>query len=471
MNRETERIILQNMFINRDFAPMIMSQVDDTYFFDESHRQCFHIYREFQAKHNAAPTREIMHVELDRVKVSQQVFDDTKRVIDELFNEPDTRPDIGWLMSTADQWIKNTAVYNAVVQAVKIIDGEDKNRTIAALPELMTEAVSKGLELDIGTDYFADAGKRIQHLHTPEERLPFILDPLNRVTNGGLKKKTFNVVLGSTNVGKSLVMCSLAADDLRQGRTVLYVTAEMSEEEIAFRIDGNLLDTRMDQLPVMNQKTYGNLLTDMHGRWASNLFIKEYPEHTATPNHIRAHVRELYTKRRVKPDIIYLDYINILASARTSMKLAGGSYGYVKSICEEFRALAKELNVPIITATQINRNSANSMSPDLTGISESFGLAMAADLVLAIVADEEMQSNGQMMFIQLKSRYGNKADFRKFIVGVDYHKQKLYTLDQQPEGYQTDAAEPVSEEIERIETFIDGGEDVEGTLRQLFDQS
>lgn len=465
MNRETERVILQNMFVNGEFAPLVLSHVDETYFFDEANRTCFSLYRDFYTKHNSVPTREIMNVELDRLKLSQDVFDKSRQAINELFSEPDRRPDYKWLMNTANQWIRNTAVYNAVRQAVKIIDGEDKNRTISALPEIMTDAVSKGLELDIGTDYFADAKKRIHNLHVPEERLPFLLEPMNRVTNGGLKKKTLNVFLGGTNAGKTLTMCSLAADDLRQGRTVLYVTAEISEEEIAYRIDGNLLDKQIQQLPELNQKTYDNVLSALRQKWSSNLFIKEYPEHVATPNHVRNHVRELYTKRRVKPDIIYLDYINILASARTNMKLSGGSYGYVKSICEEFRALAKELDIPIVTASQFNRTGYNSMNPDLTEISESFGIAMAADLVIAMMADEEMQAGGRLLFKQLKSRYGNKADFRKFMVGVDYAKQKLYTISQTEEG--CDENEPVSEAIDRIETFIDGGEDVDGTIREL----
>jgi archaellum biogenesis ATPase FlaH len=350
-------------------------------------------------------------------------------ILPDIFTRADE--DMEWLVEKTEKFCQDRAVFNAVMESISIIDGKHQTLSKNAIPDVLTKALSVSFDTNIGHDYLENSDARFDFYHLEEERIPFDLDYFNRVTKGGLPNKTLNIALAGTGVGKSLFMCHSAAGALSSGKNVLYLTMEMSEERIAERIDANLLNVPMDQLEHLSKPMFDDRVSRVKGKTEGKLIIKEYPTGSAHANHFRALFNELKLKKQFVPDIIYIDYLNICASAR--MKGMGGainSYSYIKSIAEELRGLAVEFDVPIVSATQTTRSGFNNDDVGLEDTSESFGLPATADFMFALISNDELKANNQILVKQLKNRYNDLNTYQKFVVGIDRSKMRLYDVDQ-----------------------------------------
>ena len=359
-----------------------------------------------------------------------------------------------WLEDTTEKWCQDRAIHNAIMESISIIDGKHGSLTKDALPDLLQKALSVSFDTNVGHDYLENVDQRYDFYHEQEERIPFDLEYFNRITKGGLPNKTLNIALAGTGVGKSLFMCHVAGGALTLGKNVLYITMEMAEERIAERIDANLLNIPMDQLENITKPMLTSKVQDLARRTDGKLIVKEYPTGSANANHFRALLNELKLKKNFVPDIIFIDYLNICASAR--MKAMGGSinsYTYIKAIAEELRGLAVEFNVPIVSATQTTRSGYSSSDPGLEDTSESFGLPATADLMFALISSEELESLGQIMVKQLKNRYNDPNKHKRFVIGIDRSRMKLYDADNAEEGVVDDT--PAFDKSNMNERFKD----------------
>ena len=340
-----------------------------------------------------------------------------------------------WLLDTTEKWCQDRAIHNAIMESISIIDGKHQTMTKDALPDLLTKALAVTFDPSVGHDYIEDVEARHAFYHLDEERIPFDLDYFNKITKGGLPNKTLNICLAGTGVGKSLFMCHVAGNILSQGRNVLYITMEMAEERIAERIDANLLDVPLDQMQHVSKPQLVSKVQDITSTNNGKLIVKEYPTGAAHAGHFRALLNELKLKKNFVPEIIFIDYLNICSSSR--MKGMGGSinsYTYIKAIAEELRGLAVEFNVPVVSATQTTRSGFTSSDPGLEDTSESFGLPATADLMFALVSSDELESLGQVMVKQLKNRYNDPNKHKRFVLGIDRSRMKLYDVDNPEEG-------------------------------------
>ncbi len=403
-------------------------------YFEGVYRQLFKEVAGYVAKYNRLPTMESFKIEVDQSeKFNDEQYQHAVEIIPNVFSPE--KIDDNWLMDTTEKWCQDRAVYNAIMESISIIDGKHQNLTKNALPDILTKALAVSFDTNIGHDYLADVSNRYDFYHEQEERIPFDLEYFNRITKGGIPNKTLNVALAGTGVGKSLFMCHVAAAALTQGRNVLYITMEMSEERIAERIDANLLDVPIDQLENLSKDMLTNKVSTIASRTNGKLIIKEYPTGQAHANHFRALLNELKLKKNFLPEIIFIDYLNICASAR--MKSMGGSinsYTYIKAIAEELRGLAVEFNLPIFTATQTTRSGFSNSDVGLEDTSESFGLPATADLMVALISNEELDASGQIMVKQLKNRYNDPNVNKRFVVNVDRAKMRLSDADGGTEG-------------------------------------
>ena len=403
-------------------------------YFEGVYRQLFKEVASYVAKYNRLPTMESFKIEVDQSeKFNDEQYQHAVEIIPNVFSPE--KIDDNWLMDTTEKWCQDRAVYNAIMESISIIDGKHQNLTKNALPDILTKALAVSFDTNIGHDYLADVSNRYDFYHEQEERIPFDLEYFNRITKGGIPNKTLNVALAGTGVGKSLFMCHVAAAALTQGRNVLYITMEMSEERIAERIDANLLDVPIDQLENLSKDMLTNKVSTIASRTNGKLIIKEYPTGQAHANHFRALLNELKLKKNFIPEIIFIDYLNICASAR--MKSMGGSinsYTYIKAIAEELRGLAVEFNLPIFTATQTTRSGFSNSDVGLEDTSESFGLPATADLMVALISNEELDASGQIMVKQLKNRYNDPNVNKRFVVNVDRSKMRLSDADGGTEG-------------------------------------
>ena len=398
-------------------------------YFEGVYRQLFKEVGKYVSKYNRLPTMESFKIEVDQSdKFNDEQYQYAVEIIPAIFKME--KIDDKWLLDTTEKWCQDRAVYNAIMESISIIDGKHQSLTKNALPDILTKALSVSFDTNIGHDYLENASERYDFYHEQEERIPFDLEYFNKITKGGLPNKTLNIALAGTGVGKSLFMCHVAAAALTEGRNVLYITMEMSEERIAERIDANLLDTPIDQLENLSK----DMLTGKVNRIASStdgkLIIKEYPTGQAHANHFRALLNELKLKKNFVPEIIFIDYLNICASSR--MKGMGGSinsYSYIKAIAEEIRGLAVEFDVPIVSATQTTRSGYSNSDVGLEDTSESFGLPATADLMFALISNEELASLGQIMVKQLKNRYNDPNVNKRFVINVDRSKMKLMDAD------------------------------------------
>tara|TARA_R100000234_G_scaffold118976_1_gene100688 strand:- start:2035 stop:3417 length:1383 start_codon:yes stop_codon:yes gene_type:complete len=429
-----ERTALSELITNEDYARKVLPHMKRDYFSDRSERIVFEEIQKFVEKYNSLPNKTSIEIEIDnRRDLNEQ---DVKSVIDVIKSlEKDDDANLEWLVETTEKFCKDKAVYNAIVEGIQIIDGKDKNRNVDAIPNILTDALSVGFDNSVGHDYLLDAESRFEFYHTVEEKIPFDLDFFNRITKGGLPPKTLNIALAGTGVGKSLFMCHMAANCMNQGKNVLYISMEMAEERIAERIDANLMNISMEDLHSLPKQMYDDKINKIIKNTTGQIVIKEYPTASAHSGHFRGLIKELAVKKSFKPDIIFIDYLNICASSRFKGAANVNSYMYIKSIAEELRGLAVETNVPIMSATQTTRSGYSNTDVGLEDTSESFGLPATADLMFALISSEELEERNQIAVKQLKNRYNDPTINKRFVVGIDRAKMRLHDLE---ESEQTD---------------------------------
>jgi len=407
----------------RKVLPFIKSE----YFTDESERTVYKIISEFVVKYNKPPTTEALGITLQNSNLPEGTFKETSELVKEL--DVFEKPNQDWLLDETEKFCKDKAVYNAILQSIGIMEGRDKNFSKDGIPSLLQEALGVCFDSSVGHDYFEDSSDRFDFYNRVESRLPFDLSLFNKITNGGLPNKTLNIALAGTGVGKSLFMCHMAAANLALGKNVLYITMEMAEERIAERVDANLLNVEIDQLRHLPKQMFEGRIDKINGKSQGKLIIKEYPTASAHVGHFKGLLNELSLKRSFKPDVIFIDYLNICASSR--FKPGGGvnSYTYIKAIAEELRGLAVEFNLPIVSATQTTRSGFSNTDVELTDTSESFGLPATADFMFALISTEELEGLNQIMVKQLKNRYNDPTLYKRFMIGIDRAKMRLYDLE------------------------------------------
>lgn len=418
-----EQTILSNLIYNEDYVRKTLPYLREEYFSDQSDKLLFSIIDSFFKKYNKLPTKEVLNIELDTFSISQDLFVDCSNKIKEFEN---SQSDLDWLLDNTEKFCQDRAIYNAIHEGIQILDGKGKQDK-GAIPQILSEALAVSFDQSIGHDYMDDWESRIDSYYETTSKIPFSIDLLNKITCGGLDRKTLNIFMAGTGVGKSLFMCHEAANNLKDGKNVVYFTMEMSEKKIAQRIDANLLDIPINDFPYTPKETLKRKINQLKDKKIGKLIVKEYPTSSAHVGHFRFFLNELKTKRGFVPDIIYVDYLNICASSRMKPG-AVNSYTYIKSIAEELRGLAVEFNVALVSATQVNRSGFNSSDMELTDTSESWGLPATADIFIALISTEELEEMQQVMMKQLKNRYGDLNYYKKFLVGIDRRKMRLYDI-------------------------------------------
>jgi replicative DNA helicase len=428
MKDRIERTILTNLIYNEDFLRKVLPFIEPDYFDSRIERVVFEEIANFIAKYDKMPTKEILGIEIkDRTDLTQQEYSETVEVSNSLENEEINQQ---WLLDATEKWCKDRAIYLALMESIRIADGGDEKKNRDAIPAILQDALAVCFDNNVGHDYLEDYEDRYDFYHQKEDKIPFDLEFFNKITKGGLPNKTLNIALAGTGVGKSLFMCHVASSVLLQGKNVLYITLEMAEEKIAERIDANLLNVNIQDIGDLPKQMFENKVNNLAKKTQGTLIIKEYPTAAAHEGHFRSLLNELQLKRSFKPDIIFIDYLNICASSRYSKMGSVNSYSYIKSIAEELRGLAVEAQVPIVSATQTTRSGYSSSDVDLTDTSESFGLPATADLMFALISTEELEGLGQIMVKQLKNRYNDPTIFKRFVVGIDRAKMRLYDCEQ-----------------------------------------
>jgi|TARA_A100001011_G_scaffold94522_1_gene99403 replicative DNA helicase len=423
-----ERTALRNLVFNEEYTRRVIPFIRKEYFEDRAERTIFEEIQKFVTEYNKNPTRETLEIDLQKRKDLNET--EYNRIVDVIKSLNPQDVDLDWLINTTEKFCKDRAIHNAVLDGIHIIEGKDNRRSPEAIPDILSDALAVSFDNSVGHDYLEDIDSRFDFYHTKEEKIPFDIDFFNKITKGGLPPKTLNVALAGTGVGKTLFMCHLASHILSLNKNVLYITMEMAEERIAERIDANLINVSMEDLQSLNRKMFTDKVTKISSKTTGKLIIKEYPTASAHAGHFRTLINELALKKTFKPDIVFIDYINICASSRFKPGANVNSYTYIKSIAEELRGLAVECNFPIFTATQTTRTGFVSTDIGLEDTSESFGLPATADLMLALISTEELEEAGQMMIKQLKNRYNDPTINRKFVIGVDRARMKLYDVEQ-----------------------------------------
>jgi len=424
---DIEKLILHSLLKNEPYSRKVTPFLKREYFHDRSVRFVFESIHDFILKYNNLPTKEALYIILDKNKsITQDELKRVSNIVEEISNSKESC-DMEWLFAETETFCKEKAVYNAIMESISIIDGKSQNSQ-GAIPDILSKALAVSFDVHIGHDYIEDYEQRYEFYHTVEKKVPFDLDFFNQITNGGTPAKTLNIVMAGTGVGKSLFLCHHAANCLKQNSNVLYITCEMAEERIAERIDANLLDITLDNLKELPKTVYEKRMQNLSAGVTGKLIIKEYPTATANVNHFRFLLDELWLKRKFKPDVIFIDYLNICASARLKNGNNINSYTYIKSIAEELRGLAVEYNVPIFSATQTTRSGYSNSDVGLEDTSESFGLPATADFMFALISTEELAEMNQIMVKQLKNRYNDTAVNRKFILGINRAKMKVFDI-------------------------------------------
>lgn len=423
-----ETTILSQLLHNDDYCRKAIPFLKEEYFHEETERILYTTIQNHLNDYNTLPTTEILSITINQSvwKNQEDVFDNVIEYIDNL---NDNEIDNIWLLEKTEKFCQEKSVYNAIMESIQIIDGKDKDKTTGAIPEILSKALSVSFDNHIGHDWIEDFSERYDFYHKTENRVPFDLEYLNLITKGGLPQKTLSCILAGTGVGKSLAMCHFAASNLMDNKRVLYITLEMAEERIAERIDANLLDVSLKDLENLPKTSYVKKVERIRDKTEGRLIIKEYPTATAGAGHFRHLMNELRLKRNFVPDIVYIDYLNICSSMRLKYGANVNSYTYIKSIAEEIRGLAVEKNIPIVTATQTTRSGFSNSDPGLEDTSESFGLPATVDLMLALVSSEELEGLNQIMIKQLKNRFNDPVANKRFVVGVDRAKMRLYDVE------------------------------------------
>ena len=426
--KNIELVILQNLIYNDEFSRKVTPFLKKEYFHDQIEKLVFGAIQDFIATYNALPTKEAIVIDLDKkTSLTEPQFEELGKLMESLTDED--VPELDWLSSQTEDFCKDKAVYNAIMESIHILEDKSDSKTANAIPEILSDALAVSFDTHIGHDYIEDAEERYDFYHRVEKKVPFDLEYFNTITGGGTPQKTLNIIMAGTGVGKSLFLCHHAANCLTQNQNVLYITCEMAEERIAERIDANLFDMTIDDVQDLPRQMYYKKLEGFKSHLKGKLIVKEYPTATANVNHFRALLDELWMKKQFKPDIIFIDYLNICASARLKNGSNVNSYTYIKAIAEELRGMAVERSVPIFSATQVNRTGFNNSDVGLEDTSESFGLPATADFMIALISTEELEENNQIMVKQLKNRYNDVASNKKFILGINRGKMKLYDVD------------------------------------------
>ena len=428
-----DTVILVNLVKNERYVRKVLPFIKSEYFSDGDHKYAFEQIKNYIEQYNNPPTIEAMSVAFDRATEEQ------RKLLQTIFEYEQEPQELQWLVDETEKFCKDKAVFNAVLEGIQIIDGKSRDKTPDALPEMLTEALQVGFDTNVGHDFIEDADKRYDFYNRLEEKVPFDLDLFNKITEGGLSNKTLNIALAGTGVGKSLFMCHMASACIANGKSVLYITMEMAEERIAERIDANLMNIPIMELKDLSKPMFQDRIQTLKDKYEGRLIVKEYPTASAHAGHFKALINELKLKRNFHPDIIFIDYLNICTSSRFRPGSSANSYTIIKSIAEELRGLAVEQDVPIFSATQTTRGGYNSSDVDLTDTSESFGLPATADLMFAIISTEELEQLGQFMIKQLKNRYADPTRNKRFMIGVDRAKMKLYDLEDSAQQAITDS--------------------------------
>ncbi len=427
LNQTIERTALTNLICNEDYARKVLPFIKSNYFDEREEQIIFEEISNFVDKYQKIPTQTSLEIEVGERKDLNET--EHKKIVDIIKTLNPMEVDFDWLVDHTEKFCKDKAIYNAIVDGIKIIDGKDSKRKPDAIPEILTDALSVSFDNSVGHDYIEDAESRFDYYHRVEERIPFDLDFFNKITKGGLPPKTLNIALAGTGVGKSLFMCHMAANCLSQGKNVLYITLEMAEERIAERIDANLMNISMEDLQNLGKQMFTDKMSKITKKTKGKLIVKEYPTATAHSSHFRGLIKELAIKKSFRPDIIFIDYLNICASSRFKGAQNVNSYMYVKAIAEELRGLAVETNVPIMSATQTTRSGFVSTDVGLEDTSESFGLPATADLMFALISTEELEELNQICVKQLKNRYNDPTMNKRFVIGIDRAKMRLYDVE------------------------------------------
>jgi len=423
-----ETTILRNLIFNDEYARKTIPFIQPDFFEERSEKIIFDEIVSFITKYDSCATLEALNIEVEnRTDLTAEEVKNINDISKELNDSP---IDHQWLLDTTEKWCRDRAIYLALMESIHIADGEDEKRNRDAIPSILSDALAVSFDNNIGHDYILNSDDRYEYYHRTEDKIPFDLEYFNKITKGGLPNKTLNIALAGTGVGKSLFMCHFASSVLLQGRNVLYITMEMAEEKIAERIDANLLNTPIQNLIDLPKPMFDKKVKKISSKTQGQLIIKEYPTASAHSGHFKALLNELALKKSFKPDIIFIDYLNICASSRYRTGTNVNSYSYIKAIAEELRGLAVEANVPILSATQTTRSGFASSDVDLTDTSESFGLPATADLMFALISTEELEGLGQIMVKQLKNRYNDPTIYKRFIVGIDRAKMRLYDCEQ-----------------------------------------
>jgi len=423
-----ETTIIRNLIHNEDFSRKVIPFLEPTYFERRSEKILFEEISSFIVKYGSAVTIEALNIEVEN---RSDVTDDEVKEIKEINQYLNDSPvDQQWLFDVTEKWCRDRAIYLALMESIHIADGNDEKKNRDAIPSILSDALAVAFDNNVGHDYLQNYEERYDYYHKKEEKIEFDLEYFNKITKGGLPNKTLNIALAGTGVGKSLFMCHHASSVLLQGRNVLYITMEMAEEKIAERIDANLLDVSIQNLNDLPKNTFEKKVVNLAQKTQGQLIIKEYPTASAHAGHFKTLLNELALKKSFKPDIIFVDYLNICASSRYRAGSNVNSYSYIKAIAEELRGLAVETNVPIVSATQTTRSGFASSDVDLTDTSESFGLPATADLMFALISTEELEGLNQLMVKQLKNRYNDPTIFKRFVIGVDRAKMRLYDCEQ-----------------------------------------
>jgi len=423
-----ELLILRNLIYNEDYIRKVLPFLRKDYFQDYNLKIIFDEIYSFINEYNKPATKEALLIEVDkRTDLNETFYKEIVSIIDSFDNSP---AELQWLIDTTEKWCRDRAIYLALMESIQIADGKNEDKNRDSIPSILSDALSVSFDNHVGHDYLQDYDQRYEYYNRKENKLEFDLDYFNKITNGGLSPKTLNIALAGTNVGKSLFMCHVAGSYLLQGRNVLYITLEMAEEKIAERIDANQMNVNIKDIKDLTKSTFESKINNISKKTHGSLIIKEYPTASAHAGHFKALLNELALKKSFKPDVIFIDYLNICASSRYKGNISVNSYSYVKSIAEELRGLAVEFNVPIMSATQTTRSGFASSDPELTDTSESFGLPATADFLFALISTDELEQLNQILVKQLKNRYSDKSTYKKFVIGIDRSKMRLYDVDQ-----------------------------------------
>ena len=427
MNK-VEQLVLKNLILDEVYVRKALPFIKEEYFSDNLEKNLFTVISKYFSQYNALPTKEALEIEVGQLdSISDEQHQNILTLIRDIDNE---KSDPEWIVDTTEKWCKERAIYLALMESIKIAEGNDDKKTPNAIPNILSDALAVSFDNHIGHDYLQDYEERYEFYHKTEDKIPFDLEYFNRITKGGLPNKTLNIALAGTGVGKSLFMCHVASTCLLENKDVLYITLEMAEEKIAERIDSNLLNCDIQNLNQLPQMMFNNKISALSKKTEGKLVIKEYPTASAHCGHFKSLLNELALKKSFRPDIIFIDYLNICASSRYRAGTNVNSYSYIKSIAEELRGLAVEANVPIVSATQTTRSGFASSDVDLTDTSESFGLPATADLMFALISTEELEGLNQIMVKQLKNRYNDPTIFKRFVIGIDRAKMRLYDCEQ-----------------------------------------